>query len=286
MGESIRELIELTRPVNCLLAGLAVLIGGFVSGGSSLQAYLLSFIAAFLITGGGNAINDFFDRDIDRINKPGRPIPSGRVRLKDVLMVSRLLFVAGMVFAAALRSLPCLLLAGFNAAVLVAYPARLKRSGLPGNLTIAYLVGSTFLFGGLAQSASGTWSLAPTFILFLLSFLSTAGREIIKSIQDMVGDRRLGLRTFPIVHGKRKAAVTASALIFSAVCLSPLPSALDIFGPLYAILLVPSLFIFTAAAVEILKSQAKISAGRASLYCKIAMFIGLLAFIGGAATAP
>lgn len=270
------------RPVNCLLAGLAVLIGGFVSGGSNLLAYSLAFAAAFLITAGGNAVNDFFDRDIDRVNRPERPIPSGRIRPKDALRVSRALFVAGLALSAACN-LSCLALAGFNAAVLVAYSAKLKRLGLPGNLTVAYLVGSTFLFGGLAQRSGAGFLPASVVVLFLLSFLSTTGREIIKSIQDVRGDRKLGLRTFPVVHGRKAAAALASAFIISAVCLSPLPSALGILGPLYAFLFVPSVFVFVAAAVQILRSQTAGSAKKASLYCKLAMFIGLLAFIGGAA---
>lgn len=288
MGEHIpgkfRAGAELTRPANCALAGLAVLIGALISGGTAgWSVYLLAFLAAFLISGGGNALNDFFDRKIDKINRPDRPIPSGRIKPREALRISEALFLAGLVAAALLRNIPCLLLAGFNTLVLIAYSSNLKRTGLPGNIAIGYLVGSTFLFGGLALYPFRREFLPPSLsLLVLLSFLSTVGREVVKSIQDFEGDRRLGLQTFPIKHGKRAGAAAACAFILAAVCLSPLPLLYGILGAGYAIFLLPSLLSFLAAVGWIAKSQTKSSAGRASSYCKLGMFFGLLAFIAGA----
>jgi len=195
-------MLELIRPLNCLLAGLAVLIGAIVAGGGELPYVAgVAFAAAALISGAGNAVNDYFDKDIDAVNRPHRPIPSGMLSARTAVTLGSGLFGVGVVLAA-LINLPCLALAALNSAILVIYSAELKRRGLAGNLTIGYLVGSTFLFGGLAVS-----EISVVGILAIMAVLSTVGRELIKGIEDMRGDRKLGLRTFPLRYGAGKAAV-------------------------------------------------------------------------------
>jgi len=275
--------LKLIRPLNCLLAGIAVIIGAFVAGGKGdWYFYLLAFLTAFMISGGGNAINDFFDRKIDKINRPDRPIPSGKIKPAEAVKISKILFLAGFATATLMRNMPCLLLAGFNALMLVAYSARLKRTGLPGNITIGYLVGSTFLFGGIALYPFRQEFLpASLLLLVLLSFFSTVGREIIKSIQDFEGDKRLGLETFPIRYGKRTGAAVASMFVLIAICLSPLPLVCGILRTGYVLFLPMSLFAFITAIGEIVKAQTKKSAAMASNYCKLGMFFGLLSFMAG-----
>lgn len=275
--------LKLIRPMNCLLAGIAVVIGAFVAGGKAdWYFYMLAFLTAFKISGGGNAINDFFDRKIDEINRPDRPIPSGKIKPAEAVKISKIFFLAGLAAAALMRNIPCLLLAGFNSLVLVAYSARIKRAGLLGNIAIGYLVGSTFLFGGIALYPFRSEFLpASLLLLVLLSFFSTVGREIIKSIQDFEGDKRLGLETFPIKYGKRAGAAAASVFVLVAVLLSPLPLAYGVLGTGYVLFLPISLLAFITAVGEIVKSQTKKSAARASNYCKLGMFFGLLSFLAG-----
>jgi len=260
-----------------LLAGLAVLIGAVVAGSGELPyAAGIAFAAAALISGAGNAVNDYFDRDIDAVNRPYRPIPSGRLSSRTAVVLASCLFGLGVVLAA-LINLPCLALAAINSAVLFTYSAELKRRGLAGNLTISYLVGSTFLFGGLAVG-----EISVVGILAIMAALSTVGRELIKDIEDIQGDQKLGLRTFPLSHDAGKAAALAIGFIAAAVAISPLPYALEIFGWAYLALVIPSILAFIAAAAIIKRSQEPEAAGRASLACKIAMGLGLLAFLAGA----
>jgi len=276
--------VELVRPLNCLLAGLAVLIGVFIAGEATwiywqprdmIQA-ALAFAAAALITGAGNTVNDYFDRNIDKVNRPDRPIPSGRIKAPEALAISQTLFVIG-IFLTVFVNVACVLLAALNSLILALYAAGLKRRGFAGNLAIGYLVGSTFLFGGLVigeVQAAG--------ILAAMAALSTVGRELIKGIEDMRGDRASGLSTFPLRYGARKAAALAAAFIAAAIVLAPLPRILDIFGPVYLWVVAASIIAFVWSAALILKSQKPKAAGSASLGCKIAMGLGMLAFLAGA----
>jgi geranylgeranylglycerol-phosphate geranylgeranyltransferase len=271
-------IFELTRPHNCALAGLAVVIGSIISLGGipDPMKVMLAFVVAAIICGGGNAINDYFDREIDAINRPSRPIPSQRIGLHQAQVISLGLFFAG-IFISLLINEACFLLAVFNSIVLFLYSAKIKRLGLAGNLTIGYLVGSTFLFGGLAAGSMENVS-----IFALMAGLSTVARELIKDIEDMEGDKKLGIVTFPLSHSARAAAGLATLFVVGAIILSPLPYLLGHFGVVYLIFVFISVAIFVRAAARILRESKVNAASRASFEFKVAMGIGLMAFLIGA----
>lgn len=283
--------IELIRPMNCLFTGVAVVIGGFVAAGNAVASvpglvFVLAFLAAFSVAAGGNAINDYFDADADKVNRPNRPIPSGRMTAQEALRSAQILFMLGILISFFLFNVYCFVLAGLNSIVLILYSGFLKRRGLPGNLAIGYLVGSTLLFGGLATSVltrALTVSLIPTelLILVLMAALSTVGRELIKAVQDMPGDRKSKLSTFPIRFGEKKAAILAAIFIAAAVILSPIPYLQGIFGAPYLYLLVPSIGSFVAAGFLIVAKTYSKTAAHASLASKLGMGFGLLAFLAG-----
>ena len=118
-------------------------------------------------------------------------------------------------------------------------------------------------------------------VIVLMAALSTVGRELIKAIQDMLGDRKLGLKTFPLTHGAKKAAVLAMIFIGAAIALSPLPYVFGIFGWYYLVMVVFSIAAFMAAAFTIARNQETTAAKKASLTCKVGMGLGLLAFLLG-----
>jgi geranylgeranylglycerol-phosphate geranylgeranyltransferase len=278
--------IELARPLNCLLAGVAVLIGEVIAVGGlniSWQPLTFAFLAAAFISAGGNALNDYSDRETDRINRPNRPIPSGRITPPEALITAQVLMMTGIACTAFLNPY-CLLIAGLNSHLLILYAWKFKRWGLVGNLSIGYLVGSTFLFGGLAIAGLGEIPFIPTelLILVLMASLSTVGRELIKAIEDMKGDQKLGLRTFPIRHGAGKAVVLAVSFIFAAIAISPLPYLLGNFGWQYLVVVTISIAAFLIAAMVISQSWKQEAAAKASFTCKVGMALGLLAFIVGA----
>ncbi|KXB02278.1 hypothetical protein AKJ44_00975 [candidate division MSBL1 archaeon SCGC-AAA261F17] len=272
-----RAVFKLLRPHNCFFAGIGVLIGAIIaSGGIPHFTAGFAFAAAFFVSGAGYAVNDYADRKIDAVNNPKRPIPSGELTPSDALGIARILFVLG-ILSSAFINLPCLFLAGFNAALLAYYASDLKRRGLIGNITISYLVGSTFLFGALVIG-----SLTAAGILAAMAGLSTAGRELIKDVEDIRGDRKSDSKTFPIRYGKKKTVGLAIILTIGAIILSPLPYLLGIFGWPYLTIVGAAIGVFIIGMTIIARRQRKKDAHHASLAYKIAMGLGLIAFLVGA----
>ncbi len=110
-------LLEILRPFNCLMAGAAAIIGLLLAGQADAGAAALIFAAVFLVTGAGNAVNDYYDRQIDAVNRPRRPIPSGRISPRNALAYSLALFGAGCILAG-LVSRICLAVAVLNSVLL------------------------------------------------------------------------------------------------------------------------------------------------------------------------
>ncbi|ELZ14451.1 prenyltransferase [Natrinema thermotolerans DSM 11552] len=274
VGETGRGLLELTRPVNVIAASALTFIGAFVASGVAEEplAVAAAVAATGLAVGAGNAINDYFDREIDRINQPGRAIPRGAVSPRGALAFSGLLFAGAVALAVTLPA-TAIAIAGVNLLALVAYTEFFK--GLPGlgNALVAYLVGSTFLFG-----AAAVGEIAPAVVLFVLAAIATLTREIIKDVEDIEGDREEGLNTLPIAIGERKALIVAAVLLVVAVVASPIPFLRGYFGVAYLLVVAPADAVMLLAAYE---SFANPTIGQSRL--KYGMFLAALAFIVGRA---
>ncbi len=288
MSAEVRTCMELIRYKNCLMAGFAATAGTFIAENIMasdafdlfhLKNYPLLdmgrvFLVVFLISGAGNAINDYYDFKIDSINRPERPIPSGRVKLNEALYFSYLLFALGTFLAFSIQQI-CGFIAFFNSLMLILYAKTLKSTPFLGNLSIGYLTGSTFLFGA---SIFGFGGLKALFVLFVLSALAITAREIVKDIEDMEGDQIEGIDTLPLRIGAKKASYVAVLIGFLAIFLSPLPYLMSVLGLryLYFVLLADLGFFAAIHQILALKNPAK-----SSKMFKIAMFFALLAFIAG-----
>jgi geranylgeranylglycerol-phosphate geranylgeranyltransferase len=271
-------LLELMRYRNCTMAGLAAVIGAAIAYSAApgeLVWMWLIFITVFVITGAGNAINDYFDASIDAINRPERPIPSGRISKRAVYNFSIGLFAFGIIvsFFISFTHTP-FFIAIFNSFLLYFYASSLKRKVFVGNLSVSYLTGSTFLFGGAAYGGKG---IQVTLILFFLSMLATLAREIVKTIEDIEGDKLNGASTLPIKIGETRAAYVACAFGLLAVFLSPLPYFMGLFNEYYLVVVGIADIVFLSAMVQILRKN---PAG-SSKYFKVAMFLAMLAFVAG-----
>ncbi len=270
--ETVRGLVELTRPGNAVAAGALTFIGAFVAGGTAAPLAMTFAVAAtVLATGAGNAINDYFDREIDAINRPDRPIPRGDVVPRVALWFSVALFVAAVALTLLLPPL-AIAIALINLLALVAYTELFK--GLPGvgNVVVAYLGGSTFLYGGAAVGGE----MGLVVVLFALAACATVAREIVKDVEDIDGDREEGLNTLPIAIGERRSLQIATLFAVAAVAASPLPYLLGPFGIGYLLVVVPADLVMLAA---VRRSFGDPSTGQAWL--KAGMFLAAAAFAVG-----
>ena len=266
-----RAYLEITRPGNCLLAGIAALIGLLVAGGSPEPFTIaLVFFAVFAVTGAGNGVNDYFDREIDAVNRPRRPIPSGRISPDRARTWSIVLFAAGSAAALFINPL-AFAIAAANSILLYLYARNLKVTPFAGNLAVGYLTGSTFLFGGAAGGDVGI-----TFFLFSLAALVTLAREIEKDIEDVPGDSASGARTLPIVIGERRSSFLAALFVVAAIALSYLAP----LGRAYIVAVTVADLLFLVALARILQGDAP----RAQKMLKAGMTAALAAFLVAAAS--
>ncbi|MDD1720892.1 MAG: UbiA family prenyltransferase [Euryarchaeota archaeon] len=272
-----RSYIAELRPFNCAMAAGASLIGIFVSSAEFTSALLITalfaFTAVFLITGGGNVINDYFDVDIDRINKPTRPLPAGLITQSKALVYACILLLLGTILASLLNSL-CLAIAALSSALLILYSWRLKRSVLIGNLLVGYLTGSVFLFGGASVHAF----YVPA-VLFISAMFAIVSREIVKDIEDLAGDRRMGATTLPIKYGDSLSRKAAVLFMLIAVAVSPIPFIISAFGFTYLSIIAVADVALLAAAAFSWKSAAS-----SARYMKYGMVIVLAAYVLGRIT--
>ncbi|MFD1512102.1 geranylgeranylglycerol-phosphate geranylgeranyltransferase [Halomarina rubra] len=280
MRETLRGLLDLTRPVNAVAAGALTLIGAYVAGvefgGVAVYPWqaAAATLATVLAVGAGNAINDYFDRDIDRINAPDRAIPRGAVSARGALWFSVALFLAAVVLALTLPVF-AIGIAAFNLVALVLYTEVFK--GLPGvgNLIVAYLTGSTFLFGGAAVSADEA-GIVTVGVLAALAALATFTREVVKDVEDLTGDREEGLNTLPIAVGERPALLVGALALLVAVAASPVPYLRETFGTAYLLVVVPADLVMLGAAVESFRDPTA-----AQEHLKYGQFLAAAAFLVG-----
>jgi len=274
----VKQFIELLRPINSLMAATAVFIGGLVVGGEfvvHMTELHLAIIVTFIITGAGMAINDYFDREIDFLNKRHRPIPSGRVTPKGAFVFSLTLFAIG-VYISFFINIPCFIIALVNSVLLFLYSFRFKKVFMLGHIFVSYLVASSFVFGGFAVNLDNMF---PVTILAVLAFLSNVSREIVKSIEDMKGDRFGKVKSFPIIFGEKAARKVSSLLMAISIILAPLPYLLGYMNQNYMYVVSLGLVLFIFSIIWNLRDT---PAGRVHKLMKVAMFVSLLAFLVGA----
>jgi geranylgeranylglycerol-phosphate geranylgeranyltransferase len=273
---ALRGFVELTRPGNVVAAGVLTFTGSFVASGFGAAATPVAAAVAATIfaTAAGNAVNDYFDRDVDRVNRPDRPIPRGAVTARAGGAFSGLLFLGAVVAAAALP-ITAIAIAVANLLALVAYTKLFK--GLPGvgNVVVAYLTGSTFLFGG---AAVGQVTEPTVVVLFALAALATLSRELIKDVEDIAGDRAEGLRTLPIVAGGSAALRAGAAVLAVAVAASAVPYLMGTFGLAYVAVVLPADVVMLDAV-----RRSFADPGTAQRRLKRGMFLAAVAFIVGRA---
>lgn len=272
---SILGYIKITRPVNTVVAGITAILAYLITGGTNHEIALLLFLAVTFICGAGNSINDCFDADIDRINRPDRPIPRGNVSIIGGVILTVVLFIVG--FACSLPILPwCPWLAAVNILLLVLYSSSFKRMPIIGNICVAYLSGSIFLFGGMAVGPSSFMLTGP---LFLVTFFGTLAREMLKDAEDIAGDKEAGAYTLPMIVGVRSTATIS----FVSMCLASLASLIPIFkwGVIYAvaIICVDIFLLWTVKRTFSCKTSEDIIKTKATTKIKIGMFIAIFVFI-------
>ena len=269
--------VRLIRPLNCLMMGFAVIVGAsLVSARNFSINLLLGFVTSFTLTGASMAINDYYDRQIDAINEPNRPIPSGAVSPKEALYFAIVLSIIGFI-AAFGTTVPCLIVAAIAWVVSIAYVTKGKRIGLPGNFLVSICVAIPFIYGGFVVEKPEL----PIMIFTAIVFLSNTGREVTKGIADVEGDKSQNIRTIAVLYGERKAAVAASIFSVLAVSLSPLPWLWKLVSNWFLPFVIITDVGLIVSSISLLRDHSRRNARKVKKLILVWFITGLLAFIAG-----
>ncbi|RNA64745.1 chlorophyll synthase ChlG [Prosthecochloris sp. ZM_2] len=216
-------LIRFLKPVTWIPVIWSFLCGAVASGAFGWSDLLgWKFFLAILLTGplaSGTCqmLNDYFDRDLDEINEPWRPIPGGAISLKSATVLIAIWSVLSVLAGYLIHPLIGLyvIIGIINAHLYSANPVKLKKRLWAGNIIVAvsYLV-IPWIAGEIAYSEQlSPDTLMPSLIVAGLFTLASTGTMTINDFKSVEGDRRNNIRTLPVVFGEHSAAVIASGLI-------------------------------------------------------------------------
>jgi 4-hydroxybenzoate polyprenyltransferase len=255
----LRRYVALARPFTLLPPLLGIVSGAICAWGSAhnpdptravtasvvLTVALGSLCAGFL-NAANNALNQIYDLEIDRINKPKRPLPAGTLSVRQAWIFTWIMFAIGLLptwwvvvypfntwrakFFAPLPEHECffIYLVAFVSTFVYSVPAfgRTKAHPLGANLTIAIPRGCLLKVAGWTMVARATtlepWFIGSIFMFFLLGAAST------KDFSDIKGDRAGGVRTLPIAFGVRRAAYLIAPFFVLPWLLMPIGARLGI----------------------------------------------------------
>jgi len=214
---------ELTRLDHGFMLALAILIGAVISDKSFYDQYIkliFAFLTALFLEASTFSLNDYLDLEIDRKNRRAdRPLVRGDLKPRTALLIFLLLFPMGIV-SSLLVNFSCFLIAMFTGIFAILYDFKIKKIKYIGNFYIAYTTAIPFIFGSISVSSHIPYAVL---VLAVIASIASLGREMMKDIIDIKGDKIGGVKSVPMYIGERKTCILISTLYMLAVLLSFLP---------------------------------------------------------------
>lgn len=268
--------LSLIRPINSFMIGLAVIVGIAISYPDMLfsRVSLYGFITGFSISAYSMIINDVYDIEIDKINQPERPLPKGIISINSALLLSIILLLIGIV-GSFLISYYSVLVAVTFSLLSWFYNIWGKRQGIIGNSIVAFSMSIPFIFGGIITGNISllVWSIS------LIAFLAGMGREIVKTIADIDGDKIKGIRSVSITYGSKRAMQIASIFIFISILISFIPVYFNLIQIFYIPLIIITDLLLIYSVYNISRDYSKHQSLKVKKLILYAMLLGLITFL-------
>jgi len=295
--KTLKAIWQLMRLEHGVMLFIAIVIGSLISQKTlydntnlPLVNIILTFFTALFLEASTFSLNDYYDLEIDRINKRiDRPLVRGDISPKTALCLFYLLFPLGLV-CSFFVNMTCFIIALVTALISVLYDVKMKKIKLVGNFYIAYIMAIPFIFGGATVLGNNTFSFEAInpaiYVVALIAFLAGAGREIMKDVMDFEGDQKKGVKSFPRYIGIRASNGIAAVFYILAIALSFMPFFLRGFGVYYQnityfiLVFITDTMLLSTSLQLVIKKQPNMKFHRK--YTLVAIFIGLLAFLVGA----
>ena len=259
---------QLIRPLNAVMSAIGVYLGYVLSTQTILfnGAIAYAMLAVICISGAGQAINDFFDYEIDKKKKSSRPLTSGKISRTNGLIFSITLFALGILLASFLNE-AAFWMAVFFSALLFLYSASMSGIKFVGNALVALSVGFTFIFGASVNT------ITPLVLMIAFSaFLANWAREIMKDVEDKHADAGVKL-TLPLLLSPARTRFIILTLLFFTIISGYFPTIYAKANVFYTILVSGANVVFILAGKMILANRAK----EAQSLMKKAMLVALAA---------
>ena len=210
--------VEMMRPYTLFYSGtLGFAAALFLSEGEAAAwRVALAFLVPTLGWLAGLYAGDYYDRHLDAISKPHRPVPSGRVGAREAFGFMVGYITVGYALALILSSL-AFLIAILTTVFGIAYSKTFKRHAILGNLDRGLLACFTVLFAGAAVH---NLEVRPLLLLFGIFFFHDSTSNLIGAMRDLEGDREAGYRTAPVVYGLSRSVEIAGLLTLSWMALA------------------------------------------------------------------
>ena len=270
--------IKITRPINVLITFLVVVVAILITQKeqTDFSTILLASIAASLVAAAGNIVNDIYDVESDKISHPNRVLILGMVSKSEAAYLINFLNIIAIIIASRLSEILFLLVI-FSSVVLFLYSFYLKKIPLVGNIVIALLTGLAFIYGGFT-SGNPVAAIIPAVFAFLINLI----REIVKDIQDIEGDTKAGVITFPIKFGFKKSKTLILIITISLILYTLYPFITELYKIEYFIVvmvIVNPLLILSLKFLFDSKKENNLSV--ISNMLKLNMVLGLIAIYLG-----
>ncbi len=269
---------KISRPINIFLGSMSVLITAtFFTQFPSVIKLIFAMLVVMLLNAAANCVNDICDIEIDKINRPNRPLPVGKLNISEVKIFAIILFVVGNVISFSLGIVSFIISMFIATPLMIVYATKLKQIAIWGNLLVSFILGLAFIFAG---SAFGNYKvgIVPAVLTFLFSLI----REIIKDMEDVKGDEQFNANTLPVKIGTDKTKSIVAFLMFVLIIVILIPYLIEIYGIYYLIVVVISVEIPVILMIGYLlinKKQKKYY--HLARILKVEMFFGLLSIYLG-----
>lgn len=262
IADKLKAMFQLIRPELPISAGICVVVGQTIALGqfAPVETMIQGLCLGFFLSSSAMIFNDYFDIEVDRVNSPQRPLPSGRITKTEAIVLG--ISTAVIALGVAITIAPVVFLVGLLLWILgFLYNWKWKSHGLLGNLVVSLNVAMTFLAGAFSV---GQIRNPAVWVFSLIAFLFDLAEEIAGDAMDMEGDLKRGSRSLAIRYG-RKTALRISAGLFAAMILVTLAPILFSHPPLAYVLLILVLDVFIAVNTWKLLNGASPQAGRHSM---------------------
>jgi geranylgeranylglycerol-phosphate geranylgeranyltransferase len=276
--------IQIMRPINGLMQAFAVVIGFLVIEHTIVASspLALGIITAVLLTGASMVANDYWDRAVDAVNIPTRPIPSGRITPRQAVIFAGILSILALI-AAFRTNVACFVIGLTSLTTALVYGWKGKDTGLPGNLMVSSCVAIPFIYGG-AIPRGLTTSLSELGVVGAfasMAFLANTGREITKGIPDIVGDQLRKTRTIAIQYGARTAANISAIFYLVPIIISLIVWLVGSLSEYYLPMVILADIGFLWSALSLTQNYSGTNAKRIKNRVLLSMLLGLIAFVIG-----